>query len=198
MVESDEAYVSSYEERFRIELPRPVPQRQWVRADQLANGMILLLADGRVVQVLGSKRLYKTDQERQGWVAIQSDRTTGLLINFEHGQVQPHVGLHDWRLSQKPYPGPYDGLVDNPNDAYIADTPDEPAPESWYMSKVYNLEVEDYHTYFVDKLGVWVHNTNCGRDQSVRLSENNKVFNSETELNDWLKTLSDAEGCGAA
>jgi hypothetical protein len=26
---------------------------------------------------------------------------------------------------------------------------------------VYNIEVEDYHTYFVGELGVWVHNANC-------------------------------------
>jgi hypothetical protein len=177
VVESVEELVACYEEQFRIDLPRPVPQKQWVRADQLAHGMTLLLADGRVVEVLHSKRVYKTDQELQGWVAIQSDRTTGLLINLEHGQVRPHVGLHDYRLSHKPYPGPLDGLVYNSNDAYDDDTPEYPAPHSWYMSKVYNLEVEDHHTYFVDKLGIWVHNTNCGRDQSVRLPENNKVFN---------------------
>lgn len=162
MVESDEELVSGYEEEFRIDLPSPVPQRQWVRADQLARGMTLLLTDGRVVEVLHSKRVYKTDQELQGWVPIQSDHTTGLLINFEDGQIQPHEGMHDWRL-RAPYSGIYGGLVNNPNEAYIYDTPQEPAPESWYMSKVYNLEIEDYHTYFVDKLGIWVHNTNCGK-----------------------------------
>ncbi|OTG97680.1 hypothetical protein B9T30_14065 [Acinetobacter sp. ANC 4973] len=30
---------------------------------------------------------------------------------------------------------------------------------SYYMATVYNIEVEDYHTYFVGKTGVWVHNT---------------------------------------
>jgi len=28
-----------------------------------------------------------------------------------------------------------------------------------YSTPVYNMEVEDFHTYFVDTLGVWVHNT---------------------------------------
>ena len=27
---------------------------------------------------------------------------------------------------------------------------------------VYNLEVEDFHTYYVGEYGVWVHNQNCG------------------------------------
>ena len=26
---------------------------------------------------------------------------------------------------------------------------------------VYNFTVEDYHTYYVTDLGIWVHNTNC-------------------------------------
>ena len=26
---------------------------------------------------------------------------------------------------------------------------------------VYNLEVEDFHTYYVSEIGIWVHNTNC-------------------------------------
>ena len=30
-----------------------------------------------------------------------------------------------------------------------------------YTTTVYNFEVEDWHTYFVGKMGVWVHNTNC-------------------------------------
>lgn len=27
------------------------------------------------------------------------------------------------------------------------------------LSTVYNLEIEDYHTYFVGEHGIWVHNT---------------------------------------
>ncbi|MDE2420434.1 MAG: hypothetical protein KGO49_04535 [Gammaproteobacteria bacterium] len=30
-----------------------------------------------------------------------------------------------------------------------------------YEDYVYNLEVEDHHTYFVEKFGLWVHNDNC-------------------------------------
>lgn len=159
VVESDEELVSGYEEEFRLDLPRPVPQRQWVRADQLATGMTLLLADGRVVEVLHSKRVYKADQALRAWVPMDTDIVKGLLINFENGQVRPHEGLFAWYL-REPFPSTSDGLVYNPN-GDIFDTLGDPAPESWYMSKVYNLEVEDYHTYFVDKLGIWVHQAAC-------------------------------------
>ncbi|MDR3221055.1 MAG: HINT domain-containing protein [Candidatus Accumulibacter sp.] len=30
--------------------------------------------------------------------------------------------------------------------------------ESCGMARVFNLEIEDFHTYFVDFVGIWVHN----------------------------------------
>ena len=31
--------------------------------------------------------------------------------------------------------------------------------------RVYNLEVEDFHTYYVGEMGVWVHDTDCPSDR---------------------------------
>ena len=39
-------------------------------------------------------------------------------------------------------------------DIYISDDP-------LFKARVYNLEVEDFHTYYVGELGVWVHNRDC-------------------------------------
>ena len=39
------------------------------------------------------------------------------------------------------------------------------AEDKALLCDVYNIEVEDYHTYFVGEEGVWVHNTNCGMEQ---------------------------------
>ena len=39
-------------------------------------------------------------------------------------------------------------------------------PGSESLQTVYNIEVEDYHTYYVGHIGVWVHNTNCGEIKS--------------------------------
>lgn len=35
-----------------------------------------------------------------------------------------------------------------------------------YHGEVFNLEVEDFHTYFVALKGVWVHNKNCGGEEA--------------------------------
>ena len=142
--------------------PRPYPQQQWVRADHVHRGMTLLLSDGRQVRVMEAKRVYKTDKALQGWVNPHYDDygMPGLSIDFVDQKIQPCVPLLGYL--HKPERSIYDGYVENPNKSYESDYPDDPNPESWYLSKVYNLEVEDNHTYFVDKLGVWVHNTNCG------------------------------------
>lgn len=35
-------------------------------------------------------------------------------------------------------------------------------PDLFFKAPVYNLEVEDFHTYYVGEHGIWVHNQNCG------------------------------------
>jgi hypothetical protein len=39
-----------------------------------------------------------------------------------------------------------------------------------FCQTVYNLEVEDFHTYYVGELGVWVHNLNCGGADEVGIN----------------------------
>ena len=43
--------------------------------------------------------------------------------------------------------------------------------------KVYNFEVEDFHTYFVGQNNIWVHNAECGGSYK-EVSEKNKEYNS--------------------
>jgi hypothetical protein len=32
---------------------------------------------------------------------------------------------------------------------------------------VYNLEVQDFHTYFIGESGVWVHNQGCKNEKDI-------------------------------
>ena len=43
--------------------------------------------------------------------------------------------------------------------------------------KVYNFQVEDFHTYFVGQNNIWVHNAECGGSYK-EVSEKNKEYNS--------------------
>ncbi len=49
-------------------------------------------------------------------------------------------------------------------------------PDLWFSTTVYNLEVEDDHTYFVGDMGVWVHNTNC--EELSKFATGIKIFSS--------------------
>lgn len=67
---------------------------------------------------------------------------------------------------------------------YVLSKPEDGNGETAYKRVVNTFEFEDKEAWFVS-----VHNTNCGKDQSVHLSDNNKVLNNEKELTDWLQTL---------
>jgi hypothetical protein len=141
--------------------PRPPwPQRQWARADHLVRGMKMLKADGGQVEVLASRRVYKTGDPAQGWID-RDDQDYGLGVNFADLDDQP-LGA----LNARYKPSGHGGYVLNPDKSWLDDV--DPylgsAPESWCRRKVYNLEVEGCHTYFVDTLGVWVHNDDCGAE----------------------------------
>ena len=62
-------------------------------------------------------------------------------------------------------------------------------PEHLFKTTVYNIEVEDFHTYYVGEVGVWVHNKNfqvMNGGPAVTAAMNSKVFWSRGELNAYL------------
>jgi hypothetical protein len=41
-----------------------------------------------------------------------------------------------------------------------------------HTDRVYNFEVDGFHTYYVGRFGVWVHNVDCGKAETVALGAN--------------------------
>jgi VCBS repeat-containing protein len=72
--------------------------------------------------------------------------------------------------------------------------------QKWlYTTKVYNLEVEDFHTYYVGKLGAWVHNTNCYettveymKKHGVLPSIDNQAFHTEGQVKAIIAAMESA------
>lgn len=99
----------------------------------------LVLADGSTGAMLDVMDLYRTNrpevafEEEDGW-------DFGGLTDFS-GE-QPSFG--------EDLPYDYEQWGDPVNET-----------RERYTTTVYNFEVEDWHTYFVGKTGLWVHNTNC-------------------------------------
>lgn len=71
--------------------------------------------------------------------------------------------------------------------------------EDYFTTTVYNLEVEDFHTYYVTEGGLWVHNKNVNLlaktvDNKVPMpgyvptaDELKNAFQSRAELNAYLR-----------
>lgn len=118
-----------------------VKGRGWTEADHLANHNELELADGHAALVSTIDKVYRTTLDNVGWVR-------GRGIDDDYGRLLDLRG----------------GRIDLGQDRVLNEGVDWWDGDQWFQPAVYNLEVDDNHTYYVDTLGVWVHNTDCGGD----------------------------------
>ncbi len=122
----------------------------WTRADKLFPGVLIELTTGEHVKVMSSdlNRLWKTKQPDVAWEA-HADDEQGRQISIKDGQG---ISIRGFEF----HPDFRD------DDTFVDRLTDPVWEEKWlYRCKVYNFEVEDFHTYYVGNLGAWVHNTNC-------------------------------------
>lgn len=125
-------------------------RNRWVRADRLNMGMVVQLAHGQRAEIVLASRLLKTAKPSVGFMRYSFDgesENVGSMIDFSgpHPFAYPKKGLGSLR----------DGLL--PND--IPDWECMEEDDLALMMKVHALQVEGTNTYFVDRLGVWVHNS---------------------------------------
>lgn len=134
----------------------------WLRADELLVGMRLQAHDGRFADVKKVTKLIRMGTQGYGWYHSGRDdeyieyewvvnvdgqrpaRCWGVLAGDpELVPLKPNVKPYEFEIAI--YPNNGIDWQDGGDDIYLT-------------TKVYNLEVEDNHTYFVDHMGVWVHN----------------------------------------
>ena len=102
-------------------------------------GRELVLADGSSGAMLDVFDLYRTDRSEVAF-REEDDWNFGALLDFSTSPPS---------------------LIEET--VYDYEKWGDPVEESreLYATTVYNLEVEEWHTYFVGKTGLWVHDTNC-------------------------------------
>lgn len=113
----------------------------WRRADCLKSGDKLRFKNGTHAKVTDSKPVYKTDMAGIGWMP-QSD----LALNEAQGSVFDYANYQIFEDKEKKY-------------RYILPEVYESA-DPFLKVDVFNLEVEDFTTYFVTYDGIWVHQHN--------------------------------------
>jgi hypothetical protein len=115
----------------------------WKTVAQLEDREVVLLNNGDVAKISGTGSIKKTPtpeigwhQAKYGWEPLDGD---GHYVYFEGEIVRADITFR----AQSHY-----------NDDALNELGDYES----YLATVYNIEVEDYHTYFVGEMGVWVHN----------------------------------------
>jgi hypothetical protein len=108
----------------------------WTRADELQKDQVLRRADGSLAEVARQLPVYRTGRDGVGWVQML-DRLEG-----SYGSVFDYANYAPVPLEQDEYLS---------NEVYNSDDP-------FLKVTVYNLDVEDFHTYYVGGKGYWVHN----------------------------------------
>jgi hypothetical protein len=158
----------------------------WTRADELYFGMRIELPSGEHAYVQSSsvKRLWKTKNSHVAWEAKIGD-AEGYLVNSNDGS----------RISGQTSSSFNHDFHDDETFRYREDNPEW--IEKWfYRCKVYNFEVEDFHTYYVGNLGAWVHNTNCYattvdylKKNGVLPSIDGQAFHTVGQVNTMVKEM---------
>jgi intein/homing endonuclease len=122
-----------------------IKDMDWMRADSLGdddnvgfdgNDVELELIDGRSTVLDRVQIVRRTSTEGIGWVPGASWFDEGTRIDLRNNTVV--VGYPGERVT---------------NDVHWR------LPDNTFRCTVYNLEVEDTHTYYVGDFGVWVHNS---------------------------------------
>ena len=108
----------------------------WTHAEALESGVQVETADGKLAWVVRNFPVYRTDKPHVGWVQRDEYSEEGYLQNALTGELLEDNVVCDWDIREG-------------DDPYL-------------QTRVYNFEVEDFHTYYVGMDGVWVHNTGGG------------------------------------
>ena len=144
----------------------------------------LELVDGQSVECDGTTNIYVSETPGVGWTSSFSGdvEATGALWDYVNHRLIANgvMALEAVQNHQIPY-----------NNSQFGTFPDE----LYLHLPVYNLEVEDFHTYYVGKHGVWVHNTNCGGlnfevkppAPALSVEMQAKSFLTRSELNAFLE-----------
>jgi hypothetical protein len=131
-----------FSDEYWEEMTKPIG---WRRVEWLESHQLVECANGEMSRVGAFHRLWMTHDPGQGWVEANPDSTTGSIIAITDGRVVRDPR----RMVDADFAGDDDFNVRN-------ETPE--LQELWgYKSPIYDLEVEDFHTYYVGERGVWVH-----------------------------------------
>ncbi|HEY6529673.1 MAG TPA: polymorphic toxin-type HINT domain-containing protein [Cellvibrionaceae bacterium] len=142
---------------FWVEAPLAEGEH-WLAAECLEPGFVVQLADGRPASVHAAGLIRRTQYTHLG---VATDDRAGVAIVLD--LREKHIQLADETL--------------------LSDLDTMELGEA-FLTPVYNFEVEEFHTYYVGNVGVWVHNTNCPTDTIVKNAADNVALENQCFVDD--------------
>lgn len=115
---------------------------KWASVLDLEMGSPLLRYDREFAGSFDIRRLYQTTEPDKAFYMVFPSYDAGIFLDvkaYKNNQLLVPNYFEDESLEVVNW---------DENEDPIADE---------YIDTIYNLEVEDFHTYFVGELGVWVH-----------------------------------------
>ncbi|WMW80888.1 polymorphic toxin-type HINT domain-containing protein [Undibacterium cyanobacteriorum] len=137
--------------------------QKWTEADDLpkgrfTNGEQFELHDGRHVAIGGCGAIFVSDSPGVGWMpSYMGDLTRpGILRDFVNDKLISPQAMAIERIQALE--------KDHPLNSQIALEEAEKSDLNYPYLKlpVFDLEVEDFHTYYVGEMGIWVRQTDRG------------------------------------
>ena len=127
----------------------------WVQVKDLDIDVDELeLADGQIALLSTVYPLYRTETEGVAWEEGMFISWDGTLCDLRQGRS----GEKEFRTTGAPR-AVQPAFVERWDES------------SFFRFSVYNIEVEDFHTYYVGELGVWVHNSNCSENSPSQMEQ---------------------------
>ena len=132
-----------------------VKGKGWTSIDSMTSGQeVIELEDGREAGVGVVAPVYATVKQNNGFRIFGDDsirEKMGECIDFS---MSPY--LHDEGYQ------PFTGRNLTADNLHVLDQEHRLLT---FKRRVFNIEVEDFHTYYVGEPGVWVFNRNCEKDE---------------------------------
>ncbi|MDK2127069.1 polymorphic toxin-type HINT domain-containing protein [Parachitinimonas caeni] len=126
----------------------------WTAAEKLKLGDILKSSDGRAAGVFRVLKLFNTEIDGVGWAwdYFFNSSYGGPAVDIRNGVISSDDDVAQSRVPDIVSGKKIEGID---IDAHF---------NTSFKSKVFNLEVDGFHTYYVGDESIWVHNTNCGEE----------------------------------
>lgn len=132
----------------------------WTAAEELEDDQFFELADGKRAVVCLILPVIRRPEPGFGWVPVHMqnrDHTCAHIVDFRNGS---NLWKYRWNRPNEA-PVPYRA-------GYLGEAPGEPgygmaqifdSGDTEFRTRVYNIEVEGFHTYYVGELGILVRDT---------------------------------------